>query len=343
MAGKQINEYPESTNPSGNWFVLVDDGTGCYKKVKLSNLPGGGGSTTSTTTTAAGGSTTSTSTTAPIVPTTSTTTTAAFDPAAIAFFEAAGITNPTQRSAVNTLVVTLKSDGLWTKMKAIYPFVGGSASSHKFNLINPLDTDAAFRLTFDGSGWTHDANGATANGTTSYANMYFNASATGTNPQSMGYSFAMGAYLTNTPSVSLGATNVVMGAFTSGANTSLQLDNNGNALIVSYVTGSTFASFVSSAYTRLSLTSRVNDSNFSIYRDGALGINDSTLVSGNHPNINLFLGATNDNGAANYFTDGSFAFAFISGGSPSNALSAGDVTNLTNSVNAFQTALGRAV
>lgn len=47
--GKQINQYPESTSPDGDWYILVADSAGCYKKVKLSDLPGGG-STTSTTT-----------------------------------------------------------------------------------------------------------------------------------------------------------------------------------------------------------------------------------------------------------------------------------------------------
>ena len=53
-----------------------------------------------------------------------------FDADAQAFITAAAITNANQQTAINTLVVSLKSYGLWTKMKAIYPFVGGSASSH---------------------------------------------------------------------------------------------------------------------------------------------------------------------------------------------------------------------
>ena len=90
------------------------------------------------------------------------------DPDAQAFITAAAITNPTQQSAINQLVTDLKGYGIWTKMKALYPFVGGTASSHKFNLKNPLDTDAAFRLVFNG-GWTHSANGALPNGTNGYA------------------------------------------------------------------------------------------------------------------------------------------------------------------------------
>lgn len=90
------------------------------------------------------------------------------DPDAQAFITAASITDPTQQSAIDTLVTDLKGYGIWTKMKAIYPFVGGTATSHKFNLKDPRDLDAAFRLVFNG-GITHDANGITGNGTNGYA------------------------------------------------------------------------------------------------------------------------------------------------------------------------------
>lgn len=45
------------------------------------------------------------------------------DPAASAYFAATGITGATEQAAVNTLVTSLKSAGLWSKMKAVYPFV----------------------------------------------------------------------------------------------------------------------------------------------------------------------------------------------------------------------------
>jgi len=54
-------------------------------------------------------------------------------------------------TAVDTFVKGLKSNTILTKMKAIYPFIGGTAATHKWNLINPQDTDAAYRLTFFGS------------------------------------------------------------------------------------------------------------------------------------------------------------------------------------------------
>ena len=86
-----------------------------------------------------------------------------------AFITAAGITDPTQQSAIIQLVLDLKGYGLWTKMKAIYPFVGGTATSHKFNLKDPRDLDVAFRMVFVG-GWTHNSNGITGNGVNTTAN-----------------------------------------------------------------------------------------------------------------------------------------------------------------------------
>ena len=94
-----------------------------------------------------------------------------FDPDAQAFITAAGITNPTQQTAVNNFVVSYKTAGLWTKNKAIYPFVGGTAAQHKWNLKDPRDLDAAYRLLFNG-GWTHSSTGALPNGTNAWANTY---------------------------------------------------------------------------------------------------------------------------------------------------------------------------
>ena len=90
------------------------------------------------------------------------------DADAQAFITAAAITDAVQINAINTLVEGMKTDGTWTKMKAIYPFVGGTATTHKWNLKDPRDLDAAFRLVFNG-GWTHSSNGATPNGTNGYA------------------------------------------------------------------------------------------------------------------------------------------------------------------------------
>lgn len=83
-------------------------------------------------------------------------------PEATAFLSAAGITDPTITDAVNELVYDMKQAGIYTKMKFVYPFVGGTATTHKYNLINPQDTNGAYRLTF--SNMSHSSDGiVTAN------------------------------------------------------------------------------------------------------------------------------------------------------------------------------------
>lgn len=93
------------------------------------------------------------------------------DADAQAFFTASGLTGTTNQSAINKLVVDMKGYGIWTKMKAIYPIIGGTAALHKWNLKDPQDTNAAFRLVFFG-GYTHSSTGMAGNGTNGYANTF---------------------------------------------------------------------------------------------------------------------------------------------------------------------------
>lgn len=63
---------------------------------------------------------------------------------ATAFLVTAGITDYTQTTAINYLVDSLKDAGLWTKMKVIYPFVGGTALAHQTNLKDPTTNILTF-------------------------------------------------------------------------------------------------------------------------------------------------------------------------------------------------------
>lgn len=108
-----------------------------------------------------------------------------------AFITAAGLTNSTHITSVRRLVSALKYEGLWTKLKAVYPFVGGSAAAHKFNLKDARDVNEAYRLVFSG-GWTHDATGALPNGTNGWANTNLVMSSILTP-----YNAAMGVYIQN--------------------------------------------------------------------------------------------------------------------------------------------------
>lgn len=86
------------------------------------------------------------------------------DADALAFVTAAGLTDCIQKTAINQLVLDLKGYSIWSKMSAIYPLVGGTDFTHKWNLKDPRDLDAAFRLVPAGSVPTnisHSSNGVT--------------------------------------------------------------------------------------------------------------------------------------------------------------------------------------
>ena len=94
------------------------------------------------------------------------------DADAQAFITASGISG-INSTAINTLVIDLKSASLWTKMKCIYPFVGSTSASQKYNLKDARDLDIAYRLTFIGGG-TFSNNGYQGNAVNSYANTNLN-------------------------------------------------------------------------------------------------------------------------------------------------------------------------
>ncbi len=246
-----------------------------------------------------------------------------------AFLDAAAITSSRQQRAVIELVRGLKHAQLWTKMKAIYPFVGGTATTHKYNLKDPRDVDAAYRLSFSG-GWTHSANGADPNGTNAYANTFLI-------PQDKGG--------LNDTHISFYSREDVDG---------LYFDIGTNSAVDSSNFSHTFPRYLNTAYGRINaganttyansdslgyyIASRSSSTTQILYKNGikkSTGTVNSTTLS-----INSFwLGATNNfSGGINYFSPREQAFATIGDG-----LTDTDATNLYNIVQRFQTTLGRQV
>lgn len=88
------------------------------------------------------------------------------------FISATTITDVSQIAAINTLVSSAKSHGWWNKCIAIYPMIGGSLSTCKFNLRDPRDADTSYRLTFINSP-TVTTNGVDWNGTDQRADTNF--------------------------------------------------------------------------------------------------------------------------------------------------------------------------
>lgn len=252
------------------------------------------------------------------------------DSDALAFVNAAGISDDTQRSAINTLVTDLKGYGIWTKMKAIYPFVGGTSSTHKWNLKDPRDLDAAFRLVFSG-GWTHTSTGALPNGTNGFADTRLNLLST------------YGTAYNNHFSVYFRTNNVIQEKV--GANTGIF--NQGMSAHICYFNGSTFndnmgrnldtnVNYGSSA--ALHISSLLSTTSQRLYRNGILKISGNATTGLAYPSRTFYYGALNQGGTATEFSNREVAFGSIGDG-----LTDTEAANLYTAVQAYQTSLSRNV
>ena len=250
----------------------------------------------------------------------------ATDTDAQAFINAASITDGTQIRAIDTLVTSLKSAGIWTKMKAIYPFVGGSAASHKFNLKDPRDLDVAYRITFSG-GMTHSSSGVLFGGSNGYANLNINANQIFTSTDGL-----MGIYTSNS---SLTGGNSIFA-------TSNMADSEWGMY---YASGKIYFGMYRSNTTQVTSTlpgfsaiGMETNGQRSIYKNGNRIVNSSDGFIPLPQNLKIYMSARNANGTADGFSGAQYSFAFIS-----NTLTLLENLAFYNAVQTYQTTLGRQV
>lgn len=256
---------------------------------------------------------------------------ASVDPDAQLFITNAGITDTTQQSAINTLVVSLKGNNIWTKMKAIYPFVGGTAAQHKFNLKNPLDTNAAFRIAFNG-GWTHSNNGVQGNGINNWMNTWFNAPTQfASNLSSAHFSiYSRTDTLPNTFDIYISNTDyaeVFLGINTFDPDVEIF----GNIGGPNYIAASLTPPNAQGLFT----ISRISNSSQSIYKNQLNVSLDTAPLISNFYNDLITIGGADSVGA---YSSNEYAFASIGTG-----LTNSEVANYYTAVETFQTTLGRNV
>jgi hypothetical protein len=246
------------------------------------------------------------------------------DPDAQAFFNrvttAGGTLSATEQLAINTLVVQMKADGIWTKMKAIYPMVGASAASCAQNL-----KSSSFTGTFFG-GWTFASTGAKPNGTNAYMTTSINPSVElQVNSNSVGYYTGTNLSEINPDPIPIGAFHSLAQALLIGkSNSNFATRINGNA--VSHSTSLMKGFFIGSRQ-----SSTVTD----MYIDGAQVATGNS--GGTLPTNNINLAATVVT-VFYGFTTNDFRYAFIADG-----LSDTEAANYYTAVQAFQTTLSRNV
>lgn len=257
------------------------------------------------------------------------------DADAIAYIEAlmaeGVIVNKTQATAVDNLVVGMKSDGIWSKMKAVYPMIGGTAATHKYNLVDPRDLDAAYRLTFTGSP-THSTNGIAWNGTSQYANTYLNPSTT------LAQNSAHLTYYSRTNSSIEGSEMGIYSGVTGGG-LYINMNFGGDEYRAVNSAETAGASGLGSNSNGFYQASRASGSNeFHKLKNGT--VTTSSKTSTTMLNGNLYLGCLNliNEGIPDTFSNRQCAFASIGDG-----LSSDEMDDYYTLVQAFQTSLGRQI
>lgn len=253
------------------------------------------------------------------------------DSDAAAFISAAGITNCTQKVAIDNLVISLKSNGLWTKMKAIYPFVGGTAFSHKWNLKDPRDLDAAFRLAYIGT-QIHNANGYTTNGIPNdCANSFLNPITDLASLDSAHMSIYSRTDITSTSNADFGcASNTNIRFMMEMRHSDGRIYNDMYGATVNRMSAATANSL------GLFVGNRTSSTVANTWRNSTKLTTDSTTRTTSPPSIPMYVGGVNGFGAASNAR--TYCFATIGDG-----LTDADVANLYTIIQAYETALGRQI
>lgn len=247
------------------------------------------------------------------------------DPDAQAFLTAAGITDATISGAINTLVVQMKADNIWTKMKAIYPIVGGVESTHKWNLKDPRDLNEAFRLTF-GGGITHDANGMTSNGVNGFADTYLNDIVHLANDNK-----SISMYIRNV--LTVGSPMGLIDAFGQASNRFYPEFSGQDYSTLGFIQSGRDVAGSQIGFFTMSKSSLLD---FKYYRPGIAYI-PVPGVDASNLNANYYLLASNNEVSAEY-SEANLAFASIQ-----EALSDTDEANFRTAIETFQTTLSRNV
>jgi hypothetical protein len=255
------------------------------------------------------------------------------DPDAQAFvdrvFAAGGSVSILEADEVNTLVIQMKADGIWTKMKAIYPMVGGgnpdlaaAQAACEQNLVS-----SSFTGSFT-SGWIFESTGVTPNGTSAYMNTNLNQSANfTTSSMHLSYYTNSGTFTGNTS---------IAGFTTALSNTLLFINSGGNICMNQRDQNFAGPSAASLGF-GFNCGSRTTSTERKSYFNGS-AVFTSTVTETALQSTTYFLGALNDNNLG--VLHGNFKCAFSSIG---DGLNDTEASNFYTAVQAFQTTLSREV
>lgn len=246
------------------------------------------------------------------------------------FMYATGISNNQIKDAIYRLCIDLKMAGIFDKCQAIYPFVGGTATSHSFNLIDPRNLDAAFRLQFFGGG-THSANGYQPGGVNGYANTFLIPNVTLNNLNSH-MTFYSRTSAINANRMSMGSAN---GTYSVSNHLALKWSDGNTYGSISVNSNVIFANAVSTGFY---IVSRTANNSLKLYKNNLLVGTNTTTITPIANTFQIFIGARNENTTPLSWDNKECAFASIGLG-----LTDAEAATYNTIVNNFQVTLNRNV
>jgi hypothetical protein len=252
---------------------------------------------------------------------------AGFDTDAQAFFDrvttAGGSLSATEKTAVNKLVLDMKSYSIWNKMKAIYPMVGASSAACAQNL-----KSSSFTGSFS-SGWTFASTGVTPNGTSAFMDTFFN-------PTNNAISSSNGHISVYNRSNITGTNQCLIGVIGTTSEIAINFDSNN---VFAMFGGLPYPGFVQTDKRGFYIVSRDTSTTVKNYFNGSVKVNGVTVQFPDLPNAKILLGVQGSpSGNRGNFSSNEQAFASI--GDTLNSTESG---NFYTAVQAFQTTLSRNV
>lgn len=241
------------------------------------------------------------------------------------FIRGAGITDGFQKVVIHELVKNLKLYNLWDKLLVAYPFIGGTAARHGFNLKDYTTFNASFV-----NSPTHNSLGTTFNGSNQYMNTLFNPLSRNVNPRDCG----MSIYLTATTQGYCGA---------DGANDEyLLLGSNATQRVIGMCCSRSIAAVTPiidvSITSGFQLCSRQGDIQFVMRNKHLVSRYDQDPLTGKAPNRNLYVGCRNSAGTPTTYHNGTVRWFAASTG-----LTHNEAITLNKVIQRYQERLERAV
>lgn len=248
----------------------------------------------------------------------------AYDSRAQALFtaiEGGGDTLTTaEKTGTNQWFLDMDNYGLYTKVIAAWLMIGSTAGAHKWNAVSPLDTNGAYRLTWNG-GWTHSSTGALPNGSDAYASTHMTPAASGITQNDVSISYYSRTSGSGGRDMGTVIYFRIILKYSNGF--SYYGLNDGNGANTSGITS-----------TRLFTASRTSSSAIAYYRDGtSIDSQGSSTSDGSFMTYEIELAR-----ADNEFGSKECAFACVM-----SSVNATQAANLATCVNSFQLALTRNV